>query len=186
MDLHPAVILGAVSRLTMALIFTAAAIHAMRDWAIYVAVVDQYQILPRSAGHIAARLLPPLSLVDAIILLTPSLPLTGPFLGVFLMIVFTVAVTINIHRGRVHIDCGCGGADGQRLSLGLIARNLVLMALLVVAAVAPAEAPLDASTALSIVGVAVVLFAFYFAANQLMTNQQALKAADLRRLPSPR
>ena len=47
-----------------------------------------------------------------------------------LLLVYTLAIGINLLRGRRDIDCGCGGpARRQTLSGWLVARNLVLMVL---------------------------------------------------------
>lgn len=55
-----------------------------------------------------------------------------------LMLVFALAIGINLRRGRAMIDCGCGDPQTrQRLSPALVWRNLVL-------AVAPALLPLVA------------------------------------------
>ncbi len=45
---------------------------------------------------------------------------------------YTLAITVNLLRGRVHIDCGCGfnnslGGDNHLLSPILVARNLILI-----------------------------------------------------------
>lgn len=64
-----------------------------------------------------------------------SLFLTGiTFLNfmVFLLILFTysLAILINLLRGNTNISCGCGSVlDHDHLSIGLIIRNLCLIAI---------------------------------------------------------
>ena len=106
--------LGEVSRLTVAAIFALAAIHAMRDWTVFAGIVERYRIAPRRLSVIAARTVPPLELAAAAALLVPSR--AGAALGLCLMASFTAAIVLNIARGRVSIDCGCGGVSGQTLS----------------------------------------------------------------------
>jgi hypothetical protein len=44
-----------------------------------------------------------------------------------LLLLFAGAMSINIQRGRRHIDCGCGHAGlRQQLSLGQVVRNILL------------------------------------------------------------
>lgn len=172
--------LGEVARLTIAVIFALAAFHAMREWAVFGGIVEQYRIAPRRLALIAARILPPLELVAAAALVMPITSGAGAVLGFCLMVLFTVAITVNLARGRVSIDCGCGGASGQKLSTGLVVRNLVVMFGLVVAWVAPPEGVIDGVTMIGVMGASLALIALYFAANQLMTNFQALSALSSR------
>lgn len=172
--------LGEVARLTIAVIFALAAFHAMREWAVFGGIVEQYRIAPRRLALIAARILPPLELAAAAALVMPITSGAGAVLGFCLMVLFTVAITVNLARGRVSIDCGCGGASGQKLSTGLVVRNLVVMFGLVVAWVAPPEGVIDSVTMIGVMGASLALIALYFAANQLMTNFQALSALSSR------
>jgi hypothetical protein len=165
--------LGEVARLTIALIFALAAFHAMREWTVFGGIVEQYRIAPRRLALIAARILPPLELVAAAALVLPITSGAGAVLGLCLMVLFTVAITVNLARGRVSIDCGCGGASGQKLSTGLVLRNLVVTFGLVVAWVAPPQGAVDVVTTIGVIGASLALIALYFAANQLMTNFQA-------------
>jgi hypothetical protein len=171
--------LGEVARLTIAVIFALAAFHAMRGWAVFGGIVEQYRIAPRWLARIAARFLPPLELAAAALLL-PRTSSAGAVLGLCLMALFTVAITVNLARGRVSIDCGCGGASGQQLSSGLVLRNLVVTVGLVVAWLAPPSGVVDGVTTIAVIGASLALIALYFAANQLMTNFQALGALNSR------
>jgi Methylamine utilisation protein MauE len=175
-------IVGSVGRLVMAFIFAMAALHNMRDWTTYTAILRDYKILPRPAATFAACVFPPLSLVTAVILVIPAATLVGAGVGLAQMNVFTLAILINLLRGRIYIDCGCGGSKGQRLSIGLIVRNLVLVALLVAALLSPTRGSIDVAVVVSVVGASLAATAFYFASNQLITNLQELKATGYRRL----
>jgi hypothetical protein len=162
------------ARLAMAAIFATAALHAMRDWDRYAAVVQAYRIVPEAGGLFAARLLPPLQLCVAIALLLPASAYFGIVAGCGLMSMFTAAISINLRRGRTHIDCGCGGGDSQKISSALVLRNLVLLALLACASMPGIG--LDAASTVGVAGMAAFLIALYFAANQLMINAQVFAA----------
>jgi Methylamine utilisation protein MauE len=172
--------LGEVARLTVAVIFALAAFHAMREWTRFGGIVEQYRILPRLPASIVARTVPPLEMVAAVMLLLPMSGQAGAVLGLCLMAAFTAAISLNLLRGRVSIDCGCGGADGQRLSAGLVLRNLVVMAGLAAALNAPVRGRADGVMAIGVIFASLALIALYFAANQLMTNFQAFDALNSR------
>jgi hypothetical protein len=168
--------LGEVARLTIAVIFALAAFHAMREWTVFGGIVEQYRIAPRWLALIAARVLPPLELAAGAALVLPMTSGDGAVLGLCLMALFAVAITVNLARERVWIDCGCGGANGQKLSPGLVLRNLVVTFGLVVALMAPPRGVVDSMTTLGVIGASLALIALYFTANQLMTNVQAYGA----------
>jgi hypothetical protein len=172
--------LGEVARLTVAVIFALAAIHAMRAWALFGGIIEQYRIVPGWLAPIFARVVPLLELAAAAALVVPMTSQAGAILGLCLMAAFTVAIAVNLARGRVAIDCGCGGADGQQLSAGLILRNLVVMGGLAAALNAPLTGQPDGSTSIGVIFASLALITLYFAANQLMTNFQALNALNSR------
>jgi hypothetical protein len=172
--------LGEVARLTVAVIFALAAIHAMREWTLFGGIVEQYRIVPPWLAMFIARILPPFELLAASALVVPQMGRTGAMLGLCLMAMFTGAIAVNLARGRVSIDCGCGGASGQKLSMGLALRNLVVTAGLVIAWVAPAKGTVDGMTTIGVICASLALIALYFAANQLMTNFQAFYTASSR------
>jgi hypothetical protein len=172
--------MGEAARLTTAAIFILAAYHAMREWTLFGGIVEQYHVAPRGPSLLAARVLPPLECVTAVALLLPSTSRIAATLGLSLMTLFTGAITLNLARGRVAIDCGCGGASGQKLSGGLVVRNLVVALGLLVAWMAPTEGIVDSGTTIGVIGATVSLIALYFASNQLMTNFQAFRALDSR------
>jgi Methylamine utilisation protein MauE len=164
--------MGEVARLTIAVIFALAAFHAMREWTVFGGIVEQYRIAPLRLAMIFARILPPLELVAAAALVLPMTSHAGAALGLCLMALFTAAIAVNLARGRMSIDCGCGGAGGQKLSKGLVLRNLVVMAGLVLALEAPLVGAADGATMIGVIGASLALVALYFAANQLMANFQ--------------
>jgi hypothetical protein len=178
--------LGAVARLTIAVIFALAAFLAMREWTVFGGIVEQYRIAPRWLALLAARILPPVELAAAAALMLPMTSSAGAVLGLCLMALFTAAISVNLARGRVSIDCGCGGASGQKLSIGLVLRNLVVMFGLIVALSAPPEGAADSATAIGVISASLALIALYFATNQLMTNFQAFNALNSRSRTWPR
>jgi hypothetical protein len=166
---------GMAARLGMAVIFAQSGWHGLRDVARFAGVVANYRILPAALVPGAAVAMPALSLAASLLLVVA--PVAGVVLGLGLMAVFTGAVWINLARGRGHIDCGCGGADGQRISGGLVVRNVVLLGLLGGALLAPGNGRLGFAAVVLAVGGGGALAALYFAASQLLANQGAARAS---------
>ena len=52
--------LGEVARLTVAVIFASAALHAMLEWMRFGGIVEQYRIVPDRLAWMIARTVPPL------------------------------------------------------------------------------------------------------------------------------
>jgi hypothetical protein len=167
---------GEAARLSIAVIFALAAYHAMREWAVFGGIVEQYHMVPRRLAQFVAWILPPLEYLIAVCLVVPATSRVGAVAGLSLMAVFTVAIGVNLTRGRVSIDCGCGGASGQKLSGGLVVRNLLIALGLIAAWIAPQWGLVDIVTATGMAGAALALTVLYFAVNQLMTNFQAMRA----------
>lgn len=104
-------------------------IEAFRD------VLANYELL---AAPLVAPFAAGLALAEcaAGVLLVPTAtrPL-GAALAAMLWLLVTAGVVLAIARGRGGIACGCGGAQQDvPLGFGLVARNLVLLALTAVAA----------------------------------------------------
>jgi hypothetical protein len=124
-------------RVLVALLFLTAAVGKFRHRLVFQGVVANYRLLPESLVPAFALLLPPVELaVAAALLFVPSFwPAVG---AASLLILFAVAMAINIRRGRRHIDCGCfQSALKQTLSWILVARNAGLAVLLAVPVMVP-------------------------------------------------
>ena len=137
-------------RVLVALVFLTAEVGKLRHRVVFQGVVANYRLLPQIAVPAFALLLPPVEIaVAAGLLFAPSS--WSAVCAAALLILFAVAMAINIQRGRRHIDCGCfQGALKQTLSWILVARNAGLTLLLAVPATvaAGALAPSGAAEAL--------------------------------------
>ncbi len=164
---------GEIVRFSIACIFEQAAAHAMRNPDHYAAILEDYRIATPGWSRLAARVLPWAQCAAGALLIMPVQRSLGPMLGLLLMALFTAAIAINVRRGRLHIDCGCGGAEGQRLSSALVARNLILCGMLGFALVAPPPHGINAAFVIGVIGASAFLVILYFAANQMLANSQA-------------
>jgi len=153
-------------RVSIGLVFLVAAVQKALGSRLLPGVIANYRLLPDWAVLPAAALLPPLELLLAIGLLSAQAQPWPELAAIALLLLFAGAMAINIARGRVHIDCGCGQAClAQHLSRRLVARNLVLAALLLPSLVPPAPVPIPAL--LSAVAAGLGFFLLYLLFNLL-------------------
>lgn len=136
----PAMLL-AFLRTFLALLLLAAAVPKLRAPDAFVGVVRNFRLLPAPLATAFARVLPWIELVLALALLWPASTHAAAWATAALMLLFALALGINLARGRRDIDCGCLriGRDGQaqHISGWLVLRNLALAAGALLLAQAP-------------------------------------------------
>jgi methylamine utilization protein MauE len=93
----------------------------------FVGIVRNYRLLPESMVGFVGGMIPALETIVAVGLLFGVLTSWFAPTALGLFILFGSAVAINLLRGRRHISCGCfGPQQSQRLTWGLVIRNVVL------------------------------------------------------------
>jgi putative oxidoreductase len=126
--------LDIVARLTAGGIFFSAGAAKLASPATWRQVwLAAYQLLPRPLVPLAARLLPAAEITAGTVLLTGAFGAAGLAAAAGLLAVLTLAVTTALLR-HLEISCGCTGRLSGRVSWRVVARNLVLLALLVLPA----------------------------------------------------
>lgn len=116
-----------LASLALALLFSASAYHKARDFNRFEAILADYRLLPSFATATAARALPLVEIGLAAALVFPPTARPASLVAATLLSVYSLAVGINLARGRREIDCGCGGDSGQTIGPGLVARNALLI-----------------------------------------------------------
>jgi hypothetical protein len=158
-----------------ALVLLVGAVHKLRAWEAFRAAVAAYRLLPEALVTPAALALPALELIAGAALLAGPFRGAGALLALALLGTVTAAVAINLGRGRADIDCGCGGAEGrQRLSWGLVVRNVLLMGAVAVGVHQGAPRSLGVLDYTTAVFAALALYGLYACASQLLANQPRL------------
>lgn len=114
------------ARLTLALLFGAAAFHKLSDLAAFRQALARYELTPAATAYRLAPLLAGCELALAVSLLPGWRPAAASLMAVALLALYSAAIGINLARGRRDFDCGCGPQDTP-LSEGLLIRNLLLM-----------------------------------------------------------
>ena len=118
-----------IARLAIGSFLLPSGLGKLADLAGFTSGVRDYRILPNHLVPVFSRLLPWLEIVLALALLLGVLvPIAAVAVSV-LVACFTIAVVINLVRGR-EINCQCHGVAGSRtISWGTVARNLPLIGL---------------------------------------------------------
>jgi Methylamine utilisation protein MauE len=162
----------------LALVMFAAAWHKFSEPDSFGAALAGYRILPQWAVAPAARVLP---VVEAGFGVAVLIPITRPFalpaLAV-LVVVYALAIAVNLARGRRNIDCGCGGAT-HPVSWGLVVRNLVLAAAAMLASRPMLDRAVDWFDLTTLVLGVLAFYGLYLMADELL--RQASRFAQLNR-----
>jgi Methylamine utilisation protein MauE len=124
--------------------------------------------VPFAALGVAARVLPLLEGVAAVLLLTPWRA-TGALLAAALLLLFAAAM--GFHRARGHaLDCGCGG-EPLPVSWSLVARNGLLAALCIVAAATMSARTMSLADFFVVAGALLVACLLYAALHQVLRHR---------------
>jgi len=106
-----------------------------------------------------------------------SLPATrsrGAMLAAVVLVVYAAALALNLRRGRNRIDCGClGFGQADRIAWWMVARNLALTALALLAAFPVSSRALVALDGLTIGGSVALGAILYLTAARLATLRMA-------------
>lgn len=118
-----------IARLLLAGVFVVSAVAKFRDRPGARTAVEQFGV-PRALVGLVAAALPIVELVCAVLLLTADPGATlGAVGSALLLIAFTIAITVNLRRGR-RFSCHCfGQVSGGEIGWPTVARNLVLLSL---------------------------------------------------------
>ena len=160
-----------VVALSLAVLWLVAVPQKLLSFEIFATVLADYRLVPERATAACAGTVIGVELglgIGLSIPATRSLALIGSAL---LLVLYAMAIAVNLLRGRRFIDCGCmGPVRHQSLSGWLVVRNL-LLAVAALAATMPAQGRalvwFDAVAITAAVGVAALL---YGAINRLVAN----------------
>ena len=164
--------------LAFALLLAAAAWHKLAARARFRGILGAYQVLPELAVAPVAALIPTLeAALAAAWALAWNLPATA-LATAALLAVYSLAIALNLRRGRTFIDCGCGfgAVGGQQLSGRLLWRNGALIALALCAALPAAGRELLWIDYLGLACACLALILLDGAGSQLLLNAQTIQS----------
>lgn len=162
--------------LMLAVILLVAASHKLRVPQQFARQLEAYELLPQALVVPVARALP---IVEGAIALAFLVPFLRHFAGIAaaaLLLLYAVAISLNLWRGRRDIDCGCGGPGLERpLEASLVVRNAVLVAMAVVTAVAFEPLAVGAAGILLVVAFTLCGLLLYAASEGLLVSRRLLQ-----------
>lgn len=114
-------------RIIISVIFISSSITKIFNMTSHIAKVRQYKIIPNKVVKTFSILETIIELIASILLIIGLYFKLSAFILIFLLVVYTIAISINLIRGNINFDCGCGGIVGNhQLSWKLVMRNLLL------------------------------------------------------------
>jgi len=157
-------------RWSLVLVFLLAVIHKLKAPAAFRSTLKNYRLLPASLLTPAVYTIIATELVVIVALLLNSRLGSGIAAG--LLTVYTLAISINLVRGRRDIDCGCSGpAVRETLSAWLVIRNSGLLAAALLSIPPSSPRPLMLLDWFTSVAAVVTFTLLYFAATYLSTTR---------------
>ena len=113
------------------LLYGEAASHKWRSLPHFRAVLARYDVMPSRLIPLATPLIAALESAVAIGLWFPSIRRAATQAGVTLLLLYAMAIALNLQRGRRDLDCGCSGPlDRRPIASWMVVRNVLLAAVL--------------------------------------------------------
>ncbi len=160
------------------LLLLLAAVHKLTELQKFRATLSAYEVLPAAFIAPASILVPSIEVLLGVAWLLALQPVFVALASAALLFGYTSAIAINLLRGRVHIDCGCGMASSagsdQQLSWGLVLRNLVLIFAALTATMPASERTIGIIDYVTLIAGLLAIVLLYGAANQLLNNGAAI------------
>jgi hypothetical protein len=160
------------------LLLLLAAVHKLTAMHEFRAALTAYKLLPGALIAPVSVFVPILEALLGAAWLLAIQPVFVALCSAALLGVYAAAIAINLLRGRVHIDCGCGMASAagrdQQLSWGLVARNLILIIVALAATLPATERAIGMVDYVTLVAGLLAIVLLYGAANQLLSNGAAI------------
>jgi hypothetical protein len=174
-------VFAATLRGGLALLFATAAVHKLRDLPGFRATLAEYRVLPARIAPVAAAVVIGLEVAAAAALVAPIGAAPGALLAIAMLAAYTLAIAVNVARGRTDLDCGClGPALRQPIGGAVLARNAILLAAALACLAPVGERSLGWVDAMTIVAAVATVAALYAASQQLLSTATGL--AELRRV----
>jgi hypothetical protein len=131
--------------------FLVAGVSKLREHDLFLGTLSSYRLLPAWSLEPAAWMLGAAEVLVGLMLLFGMGQDVGGVLAAGLLVVFAVAMGINVMRGRTDLSCGCTpGQKGETLSWSLVLRTLLCVA----PALLPAVVGMASSVSIRFEGVA--------------------------------
>jgi uncharacterized membrane protein YphA (DoxX/SURF4 family) len=159
--------------LSLGLLWVTAAWSKLRDRGGLQQTLVSYQLLPPCLAPTLSRLLPCLEMLIGLGLLLPATRSIAALTTTALLLVYGLAMAINLLRGRFELECGCNPGTDQLISWSLVLRNVVLGAASLMLLLPFARRPLQLSDLISVPIITALLCAVYLTVMSLLIEREA-------------
>ncbi len=171
-------LLAAAIAFGFAILFIAAAWHKLSALGRFAAVLRDYRLLPEVLIRPIALLMPMIELTLALGWISGlSTRVTG-IASAVLLATYALAMTVNLVRGRIYIDCGCGfgasAGEEQALSFSLVARNILLIGLALLPLIPTTGRDLNVTDIAVVLASVLTAILLYAGSGQLIRNRAAI------------
>ncbi|GAC1674469.1 MAG: hypothetical protein NVS9B2_23940 [Steroidobacteraceae bacterium] len=151
------------------LLFVTASAQKLSGLARFIEIFAAYRVLPEAPARRLAWLVPCLELVIAAALGWKPSRRMAALCGIAVLIAYASGLAINLRRGRIDLDCGCGAARGRRtIAAWMVWRNLFLAAALAIAALPWSPRQLDVGDFPTVLGGIIAVVILYAAVDRLL------------------
>ena len=161
-----------------AVLFVGAAWHKASAPGRFEAVLRDYKLLPPFLSRPAAVLIPAIELLLGLGWISGAR--IAAVTSAALLAIYALAMVINLARGRIYIDCGCGfgptAETEQVVSSSLVARNMLLLCLALSILLPVAERDLGIIDYVVVLATVLTAMFLYAATGQLIRNRAAIAA----------
>lgn len=115
-------------RLMFAFIFISTALSKYINFDKHIGIVSDYKIFSPKYSKVISKIDILLEVIVGILLLLDFIRIIAVSIALLLLLSYTLAIIVNLTRGRNKISCGCGGVIGtHQLSWNLVFRNIVFI-----------------------------------------------------------
>ena len=133
-------------RFIVGILLLSVALSKLRHRRDFRRTIQDYQLIPATLekslnlSELLSSTVPTLELLLGITIISGILLIPALLLSILLFGVYTIALIINLRRGRSELSCGCGGILGNhRISWWMVGRNILLLAGLLLLLMTPPD-----------------------------------------------
>ena len=164
--------------LGFAVLFVAAAWHKLSARGRFEAILRDYRLLPEFLVRPVALLMPVVELTLGLGWMSGVSTRVTALASAALLATYAFAMAINLMRGRVYIDCGCGfgtsAGEEPALSSSMVARNIILIGLALLPLVPATGRDLGITDFVVVLASVLTAILLYAGSGQLIKNRAAI------------
>lgn len=173
--------------LFLMVLFGLASVHKLRDFPRFVGVLSAYfrgarwtEGRPRLLLAVfVVTLEASIALAASIALFLPSAVVIAALLAAGVLLMYALAMAVNLARGNRMLDCGCSWGEGRTpVSFLLVARNIVIAGMASLLLIPLPPAGMGVFDVVNAIAMALLAYLLYMVADQLIVNQGSSQEAS--------